>query len=89
MVGIAALGTPGLPKSTRDALWQHYWRGEPGSSFHGWGDLLIEAGLHQEPLWEWMVDGYVELKRRTKVHSTKLNDTAAPHDLYCEWVHPV
>lgn len=59
---VSALRMAGLSASTRMELWQHYWRGEPGASYPSWDDLLIDAAPHREPLWEWLVDGYVEFE---------------------------
>lgn len=39
---ISALRMPGLPSSTRSALWRHYWKGAPGVTFQRWYDLLAE-----------------------------------------------
>jgi len=59
---ISVLRMPGLQSSMRQALWSHYWAGEPGLAFEGWDDLLAVSPDHREPLWEWMVDGFVQFE---------------------------
>jgi hypothetical protein len=59
---VSVLRSQGLPVDTRHALWRHYWAGEPGSAFEDWGDLLFESPNHREPLWEWLVDGFVHFE---------------------------
>lgn len=59
---ISVLRMPGLPPSTRRALWRHYWTGAPGVMLQEWDDLLAGIPDHRDPLWEWMVDGYVQFE---------------------------
>ncbi len=55
---VSAIRMPGLDASTRTALWESYWTGAPGEDVDGWDALLPHS--YRAPLWEWVVDGYVQ-----------------------------
>jgi hypothetical protein len=56
---ISALQDTSLAHDRRRDLWSHYWAGQAGSSFPDWNALIGGEVSHHDPLWEWLVDGYV------------------------------